>query len=68
MTKKNIEKSILLVLGDQLYPISYIKKIKADYVFMAEDYDLCQAVSHHKQKITLFFAAMRNYAEELKKK
>jgi deoxyribodipyrimidine photolyase-related protein len=34
---------------------------------MAEDVGLCTYVRHHKQKITLFLAAMRSYRDELER-
>lgn len=60
------KKSILLILGDQLFPVHYLKAIGTTRVFMAEDFHLCTSTRHHKQKITLFFCAMRSYAEHLK--
>ncbi|MDD9950888.1 MAG: cryptochrome/photolyase family protein [Zetaproteobacteria bacterium] len=65
MTKAK-EKSILLILGDQLFPLENIQQIQPDYIFMAEDYGLASQVQHHKQKIMLFFAAMREYATGLR--
>lgn len=35
-------------------------------VFMAEDRDLCTYEKHHQQKLVLFLAAMRAYADELR--
>ena len=35
-------------------------------VFMAEDVGLCTYEKHHQQKIVLFLAAMRAYADELR--
>ena len=34
------ENKILLILGNQLFPIEYIKKTKVKSVFMAEDFGL----------------------------
>ena len=61
-------KTLLIILGDQLYPIKYIKGINPDYIFMAEDYKLCTAHKYHKQKIVLYISSMRYYAEKLKDK
>ena len=63
-TKQN--NSLLLILGDQLFPLEFIKETGAKKVFIAEDYGLCTTTKHHKQKICLFFSAMRAYAEMLK--
>jgi len=59
--------SILLILGDQLFPHNYVQAIHPTVVFMAEDYGLCQNIKHHKQKIVLFFSAMRTYARALQR-
>jgi len=67
--KKNMKSShsTLMLLGDQLFPLEYVKKINPDSIFMGEDYQLCRHFKHHKQKIVLFFAAMRQYAQDLEK-
>jgi deoxyribodipyrimidine photolyase-related protein len=57
---------ILLVLGNQLFPPSRVAEQSAQTVFMAEDPGLCTYVRHHQQKIVLFLAAMRSYADELR--
>ena len=59
------KQSMLLILGDQLFPPSYLQATGINRVFMAEDYGLCSTVLHHKQKISLFFCAMRSYAHKL---
>jgi deoxyribodipyrimidine photolyase-related protein len=58
-------KSVLLVLGDQLFPIELIDKINVSDVFMAEDLELCTHFRYHQQKIVLFLSSMRQYAQEL---
>ena len=58
---------LLVILGNQLFPIKYIKKIKPTVVFMKEDLGLCTYEKHHKHKIILFLSAMRSYRDELKK-
>ena len=57
--------NILIILGNQLFPISEIKKIKPSKIFMAEDYGLCRQYKHHKLKILMFFIAMREYRDVL---
>ncbi len=57
--------NLLLILGNQLFPIEYIKKTNVNKIFMAEDYGLCINYKHHKLKILMFFQAMRQYKEEL---
>lgn len=59
-------KQLFLVLGNQLFPLEYLKKYTDAVFFMAEDISLCTDVEHHQQKIVLFLAAMRSYADELK--
>ncbi len=56
-----------VVLGNQLFPIEYIKKIKPEMIFMREDLGLCTYEKHHKHKIILFLSAMRSYRDEIKK-
>ena len=62
-------KSLFLILGNQLFPEKYLKEYKdsCDF-FMAEDHGLCTYQKHHKLKIVLFLASMRNYRDELKEK
>ena len=58
-----------LVLGDQLSDdLSALKDMNPDVdtVLMAEVRDEATYVRHHKQKLALVFAAMRNHAERLK--
>jgi len=57
---------ILLVLGNQLFPPRTLGAVRDAVVFMAEDVGLCTYVRHHQQKIVLFLAAMRHYADELR--
>ena len=60
------ESRVLLILGNQLFPVKYLPPAKDVQVFMAEDQDLCTYYRFHKHKIMLFLAAMRTYADELK--
>ena len=59
-------RSVLVVLGNQLFPPRYLSAYRHATVFMAEDMGLCTYVRHHQQKIVLFLAAMRSYADELR--
>ena len=59
---------LLLILGNQLFPLKNLDKYKNDHiVFMSEDYELCTYEKHHKLKILLFLSAMRSHADRLKK-
>ena len=59
---------LLLILGNQLFPLNKVEKFKKDHVvFMSEDHELCSYEKHHKLKILLFLSSMRSYAENLKK-
>jgi deoxyribodipyrimidine photolyase-related protein len=55
----------LIILGNQLFPIDYIKKTKIKKIFMSEDYGLGIKHKHHKLKILMFFLAMRQYKDNL---
>ena len=56
-----------VILGNQLFPVEYLKQLNIKHVFMREDMNLCTYEKHHKQKITLFLSSMRSYRDELKK-
>ncbi len=58
---------MLVILGNQLFSPEHLPAAKDTPVFMAEDVGLCTYVKHHQQKIVLFLAAMRSYADELEK-
>jgi deoxyribodipyrimidine photolyase-related protein len=57
---------VLVILGNQLFPLQHLPPPAAGPVFMAEDVGLCTYEKHHQQKIVLFLAAMRAYADELR--
>ena len=61
------EVKIHVVLGNQLFPVDYLKQLNIKHVFMREDMNLCTYEKHHKQKIVLFLSSMRSYRDELKK-
>lgn len=54
-----------LVLGNQLFPLKYQKKLKGTR-FMAESHELCTHFKYHKHKILFFLMSMRRYRDELK--
>ena len=56
---------LLLILGNQLFPIEHLNKTKIKKVFMAEDFGLATHHKHHKLKILMFLWAMRQYRDEL---
>ncbi len=58
--------TLLVVLGNQLFPLEHLPPVDEVIVFMAEDEGLCTYVRHHQQKIVLFLSAMRAYADELR--
>ena len=60
-----MHRALRICLGSQLFPLGNLPPPEAIVVFMAEDYSLCTDIAHHKQKLILFLAAMRNYADEL---
>jgi deoxyribodipyrimidine photolyase-related protein len=57
---------VLVVLGNQLFPLRYLRAYENATIFMAEDRGLCTYVRHHQQKIVLFLAAMRLFARDLR--
>lgn len=65
MAKKT--KGGVLILGNHLFPLSELSAYAAMPVFMSEDWELCTYTRHHQQKLVLFLAAMREYADELTK-
>jgi deoxyribodipyrimidine photolyase-related protein len=58
-------KTLLVLLGNQLFSIEEIKENQFDAIFMAEDYGLCTYEKHHKLKILMFLTAMREKRDEL---
>ena len=56
---------LLIVLGNQLFPLEHIKKTKVSKVFMAEDFGLTTNHKHHKLKILMFLWSMRQYRDNL---
>ena len=65
MTRGKSSKALLVVLGNQLFPLEKLPAATDVTVFMAEDLGLCTYVRHHQQKIVLFLAAMRSYSDAL---
>ena len=59
------DKTIRLILGNQLFPIQLQNIEDEETVFMCEDYGLCTYEKHHKSKIALFFNAMRSFRDSL---
>ena len=57
---------MLVILGNQLFARDYLPSAAEQPVFMAEDVGLCTYEKHHQQKIVLFLAAMRAFADELR--
>ena len=66
MADRSSESSLLLILGNQLFPPALLRKGGPSRVFMAEDQGLCTYLRHHKLKLVLFLAAMRSYADALR--
>jgi deoxyribodipyrimidine photolyase-related protein len=57
---------VLVILGNQLFSPESLPPAGSTRIFMAEDVGLCTYERHHQQKIVLFLAAMRAYADELR--
>ncbi len=60
-------KSLFLILGNQLFDKTHLKKFKDSIFVMIEDYGLCTYEKHHKLKILHVLSSMRSHAESLKK-
>ena len=56
---------LLILLGNQLFPLQDIRVANAGAIFMAEDLGLCTYERHHKLKILMFLASMREKRDEL---
>ena len=59
------EKTLRLILGNQLFPLEIQNIEDRETVFMCEDFGLCTYEKHHKSKIALFFNAMRSFRDSL---
>ena len=59
------EKTLRLILGNQLFPLDFQNISENETVFMCEDSGLCTYEKHHKSKIALFFNAMRSFRDAL---
>ena len=61
-----MKKKIFVILGNQLFNLSFFSQFKKDHTFfLAEDFGLCTYEKHHKHKILLFLSAMRSFRDEL---
>ena len=60
------EPAMFVILGNQLFPLEHLPPAAETTIFMAEDVGLCTYEKHHQQKLVLFLAAMREYADELR--
>lgn len=60
-----MENNLLIVLGNQLFPLEELKKYNFNHILMIEDYELCTYEKHHKSKILLFLTSMREYRDSL---
>ena len=60
--------SLLVILGNQLFPVEYLSSLNITNVYMKEDLELCTYFKHHKMKLALFLTSMRDYRDLLKKK
>ena len=63
----NNKNNLLVILGNQLFPLEYISQLNINKVYMKEDIELCTYFKHHKMKLTLFLTAMRDYRDLLEK-
>ena len=61
------QQKILFIAGNQLFPLDVVEPHKDAVIFMTEDYAACTYLRHHKHKLVLILAAMRAYADQLRK-
>lgn len=66
MKDANSSSILFVVFGNQLFDPKHLPLPGTVNVYMAEDHGLCTYVRHHQQKLVLFLAAMREYADELR--
>ncbi|MBM4253615.1 MAG: cryptochrome/photolyase family protein [Deltaproteobacteria bacterium] len=59
-------KSVLVLMGNQLFPKSALAAFRNQPIYMAEDLGLCTYFRFHKAKIALFLGAMRQRRDELR--
>ena len=59
------DKTLRLILGNQLFPLEIQQIEDRETIFMCEDSGLCTYEKHHKSKIALFFNAMRSFRDSL---
>ncbi len=61
-----MNKSLLVLMGNQLFPKASLTAFQNQPIYMAEDIGLCTYFRFHKAKIALFLAAMRQRRDELR--
>lgn len=54
--------AVLLILGNQLFPLEEVSKAEVQKIVMIEDRYLCQHFNYHQHKLVLILSAMRAYA------
>ena len=57
--------TLLLIMGNQLFPTKYISNLRFDQIYMAEDEGLCEQPKQHKLKILFFLSSMRSHRDIL---
>ncbi len=58
---------LLLIMGNQLFPMKYLANVRFDEIYMAEDQGLCTKPKQHKLKILFFLSSMRSHRDLLLK-
>jgi deoxyribodipyrimidine photolyase-related protein len=59
-------KRLLVLFGNQLFPIERIEESEADVIFMAESEKTCRSYRAHRHKLVLILSAMRSKADQLR--
>ena len=61
-------KTLLVLMGNQLFAEPLLRVAKADAVFMSEEDEFCQHVPYHQHKLVLILAGMRAQRDALRAK
>lgn len=57
---------LLVVQGNQLFPLDELRGHEDALIYLTEDYQACTYLRHHKHKLILILSAMRAYADALR--
>ena len=64
-SKVSTDRSVFLLLGNQQFDPSILKRLGCSEAVLIEDFGLCTYEKHHKLKLYLYLTSMREYRDEL---